>query len=46
MSYNDKCRDCHAGRCSRCKGTGKVRGMFGNCASCRGQGGRPCARHR
>lgn len=46
MGYDDRCKDCRHGRCSTCKGAGKVWGMFGNCTKCHGQGGTPCARHR
>ena len=46
MGYDDRCKDCRYGRCSTCKGAGKVWGTFGNCTKCHGQGGTPCARHR
>ena len=46
MGWNERCRDCQAGRCSTCKGAGKVWGTFGNCTACHGQGGRACAAHR
>ncbi len=46
MAYNDSCKDCRQGRCSTCKGTGKVQWTFGSCTKCHGQGGKPCAQHR
>lgn len=46
MGWEPRCKDCQAGTCSVCKGKGKVWGTFGNCTRCRGQGGKPCARHR
>lgn len=46
VGYNDDCKDCRHGRCSTCKGAGKVQWTFGNCTACHGQGGKPCAQHR
>ena len=44
MAFDKDCRDCT--RCSTCRGDGKVWGTFGNCTTCNGTGGAPCARHR